>query len=354
MFGEFEKQALQVDEAMWVTEKAVQKAKSEWKEALALMEDLMFKPQLLTFKAWVWAAATISSRTLHIPWDEAGCLCPIGDLFNYDAPGEELSGIENVTALSNGDKSIDVDEEQIDFHSQRLTDGGFEEDSNAYCFYARTNYKKGDQVLLCYGTYTNLELLEHYGFLLQENPNDKIFIPLEPAMYTSTSWSKESLYIHHDGKPSFALLAALRLWATPHNKRRSVGHLAYSGSQLSADNEIIIMKWLSKTCDAVLKNMPTSIEDDTLLVNALDSTISQDLITFMKIAKLMSSRDEVYTFLEAHNITDTLSFSEMILSKKSRSSMERWKLAVLWRLRYKRVLVDCISYCNRVLDSFMR
>ncbi|XP_045832427.1 protein SET DOMAIN GROUP 40 isoform X2 [Trifolium pratense] len=354
MFGEFEKQALQVDEAMWVTEKAVQKAKSEWKEALALMEDLMFKPQLLTFKAWVWAAATISSRTLHIPWDEAGCLCPIGDLFNYDAPGEELSGIENVTALSNGDKSIDVDEEQIDFHSQRLTDGGFEEDSNAYCFYARTNYKKGDQVLLCYGTYTNLELLEHYGFLLQENPNDKIFIPLEPAMYTSTSWSKESLYIHHDGKPSFALLAALRLWATPHNKRRSVGHLAYSGSQLSADNEIIIMKWLSKTCDAVLKNMPTSIEDDTLLVNALDSTISQDLITFMKIAKLMSSRDEVYTFLEAHNITDALSLSEMILSKKARSSMERWKLAVLWRLRYKKVLVDCISYCNRVLDSFMR
>jgi hypothetical protein len=89
----------------------------------------------------------ISSRTLHIPWDEAGCLCPIGDLFNYDAPGEELSCIENVTSFSNGDNSIVVDEEQIDFHSQRLTDGGFEEDSNAYCFYARTNYKKGDQVI---------------------------------------------------------------------------------------------------------------------------------------------------------------------------------------------------------------
>lgn len=44
---------------MWVTEKAVQKAKSEWKEAHALMEDLMCKPQLLTFKAWVWAAATV-------------------------------------------------------------------------------------------------------------------------------------------------------------------------------------------------------------------------------------------------------------------------------------------------------
>jgi hypothetical protein len=60
----------QVDEAMWVTEKAVQKAKSEWKEAHALMEELMFKPQFLTFKAWVWAAATVSnlSALLFLFW----------------------------------------------------------------------------------------------------------------------------------------------------------------------------------------------------------------------------------------------------------------------------------------------
>jgi len=38
-------------------------------------------------------------------------------------------------------------------------------------------------VLLCYGTYTNLELLEHYGFLLNENSNDKVFIPLEPEIF---------------------------------------------------------------------------------------------------------------------------------------------------------------------------
>lgn len=48
-----------MDEAVWVTEKAVLKAKSEWKEARALMEELELKTQLLTFKAWVWAAATV-------------------------------------------------------------------------------------------------------------------------------------------------------------------------------------------------------------------------------------------------------------------------------------------------------
>ncbi|XP_027939035.1 protein SET DOMAIN GROUP 40 isoform X1 [Vigna unguiculata] len=362
MFGEFEKRALQVDEAVWVTEKAILKAKSEWKESHALMEDLMFRPQFLTFKAWVWAAATISSRTLHIPWDEAGCLCPVGDLFNYDAPGEE-SDIEDLehllsnssihdTNLLNGGKNIMVDAEQLDSHSQRLTDGGFEEDVNAYCFYARAHYKKGDQVLLCYGTYTNLELLEHYGFLLQENPNDKVFIPLEPTIYLSTSWSMESLYIHHNGKPSFALLAALRLWATPQNKRKSVGHLVYSGSQVSADNEIFITKWLSKTCATVLKNLPTSIDEDTLLLNAMHS--SQDFFTFMEITKSMSSRDEIYTFLEAHDMKDAHSFTDEILSRKARRSMDRWKLAVQWRLKYKKVLFDSISYCTEILDSFIK
>lgn len=81
----------------------------------------------------------------------------MGDLFNYDAPGEESSDIEGLEHfpsnssihdpnLLNGGKNIMVDAEQFDSHSQRLTDGGFEEDVNAYCFYARAHYKKGDQV----------------------------------------------------------------------------------------------------------------------------------------------------------------------------------------------------------------
>ncbi|MED6176231.1 hypothetical protein PIB30_086172 [Stylosanthes scabra] len=363
MFGEFEKTALQVDEAIWVTEIAVQKTKSEWKQARALMEDLKFKPQLLTFKAWVWASATISSRTLHIPWDSAGCLCPVGDLFNYDAPGKEPSDIEDLGnllsntsihdgSLSNEDNTTIADVEQLDSEYQRLTDGGFEEDANAYCFYARANYKKGDQVLLCYGTYTNLELLEHYGFILQENPNDKVFIPLEPAVYSSTSWSRESLYIHYNGKPSFALLAALRLWATPQIKRRSVAHLVYSGSKISADNEIFVMKWLSNTCHGVLKNLPTSIEDDTLLLSSMDN--SQDFCTFVEVTKLLSFRDEVDTFLEAHNMKDKCSDSNVVLSGKTRKTMDKWKLAIQWRINYKKVLHDCISYCSLILDSLIK
>lgn len=99
----------------------------------------------------------ISSRTLHIPWDEAGCLCPVGDLFNYAAPGGESNGFENiessmhtssfeVCSLPNGDTFDNVVPDHLEACYQRLTDGGFEEDLAAYCFYAKRNYRKGEQV----------------------------------------------------------------------------------------------------------------------------------------------------------------------------------------------------------------
>ncbi|GKV00252.1 hypothetical protein SLEP1_g12976 [Rubroshorea leprosula] len=349
-FGEFEVQALQVDYAVWAAKKAVTKAKSQWKEARKLMEELKFKPKLLTLRAWLWASGTISSRTLHIPWDEAGCLCPVGDLFNYAAPGDEPNGFENVDLLQNGDAADDMDAGQFDAPSWRLTDGGFEEDVTAYCFYARKNYKMGEQVLLSYGTYTNLELLEHYGFLLYENPNDKVFVPLEDDIYSSTSWPKDSLYIHETGKPSFALLSALRLWATPANQRRSVGQLAYSGSQLSLDNEISIMKWTSNNCLDALKSLPTSIEEDSLLLSAIEKFQDyDDPVEWSKTA--LSYGGEVCAFLEAFDQQNGKSSVDLVLSNRNRMLIDRWKLAVQWRLRYKKVLVDCISYCCKRINS---
>lgn len=48
-----------MDDAIWTAEKAVSKAKSEWKEANSLMDALKLKPQLLTFRVWIWASATV-------------------------------------------------------------------------------------------------------------------------------------------------------------------------------------------------------------------------------------------------------------------------------------------------------
>lgn len=205
------------------------------------------------------------------------------------------------------------------------------------------------QVLLSYGTYTNIELLEYYGFLLQENPNDKVFIPIEHDIYVSSSWPKESLYIHQNGNPSFALLSALRLWATHPNKRRGVGHLAYAGSQLSVKNETLVMQWLSKNCHTVLNNLPTSIEeDDQLLCNIAKV---QDLQVQRELRKmLLTYGGECCAFLETNGVVNR-DEAESHLSEKLKRSLERWKLAVQWRLLYKKALVDCIGYCTRTICS---
>ncbi|EOY03101.1 Set domain group 40, putative isoform 5 [Theobroma cacao] len=287
--------------------------------------------------------AQISSRTLHIPWDEAGCLCPVGDLFNYAAPGEDLNGFDNVDNLQNGYALDDLDTQ----HSQRLTDGAFEEDAAAYCFYAKTNYKKGEQVLLSYGTYTNLELLEYYGFLLEDNPNEKVFIPLEPDIHSSSSWPNDSLYIHQNGRPSFALMAALRVWATPPYQRKSIRHQAYSGSQLSQDNEISVMTWIAKKCHATLKAMPTSIEDDNLLLSFTDKI--QEFDNLWEWGKAMPAfGGEFCNLLQATNLKRN---DESFASRRAKMLIDRWKLAVHWRLIYKKVLVDCISYCTDTINS---
>ncbi|KAL8038197.1 hypothetical protein ABFX02_11G089400 [Erythranthe guttata] len=316
-FDRFEIEALQFDDAIWTAEKAVRKEETEWEEATPLMCELNFKIRLTTFKAWLWASATVSSRTMHIPWDSAGCLCPVGDFFNYAPPQENL----------NSSKEDDL----LDGNTERLTDAGFDDAVASYCFYAKRNYVKGDQVLLSYGTYTNLELLEHYGFLLQENPNDKAFIPLESEMYSLCSWPKDSLYISKNGKPSFALISTVRLWATPERNRRSVKHIAFSGQLISNENEVAAMEWIANKCRDSLSGFSTSIEEDALMLCMID-----------EIENCSGDRElSIRTFLERNNV------------KARRSDICRLKLAVEWRHRYKNILSDCILYCSctRMLDN---
>lgn len=141
------------------------------------MKELDLKPKFQSLHAWNWASATvrllhlyllkedvincsqllltpsvktffflclkISSRTLHVPWDSAGCLCPVGDLFNYDAPGDD-----HLNTSANSTTNAEEAGHVVETLSERLTDGGFDGDANAYCLYARRNYQLGEQVLL--------------------------------------------------------------------------------------------------------------------------------------------------------------------------------------------------------------
>ncbi|KAJ1290852.1 hypothetical protein BS78_02G274500 [Paspalum vaginatum] len=342
-FNDFEVEALQVDEAIWVAQKANRAIKSDWEDAMPLMKKLEFKPKLLMFKSWLWAFATVSSRTLHIAWDEAGCLCPVGDLFNYAAPDDDTSLLEDdTTELTDSQQKNEVPDS-----SERLTDGGYE-DSNAYCLYARKNYRKGEQVLLGYGVYTNLELLEHYGFILAENPNERTFLELDLDICSIGTWPQDSLYIHPNGHPSFALLCALRLWATPADRRKAVSHLVYSGSMLSTENEIYIMKWLISKCEGTLQQLPTTVEFDESLLAFLRKI--QNSTNCGTDVKQSGFEQEFAVFLRFHR-SDLDSSGNTQLPFRLLRSLERWELAVQWRCSYKKTLKNCVLYCKSLLHE---
>lgn len=200
---------------------------------------------------------------------------------------------------------------------------------------------------MSYGTYTNLELLEHYGFILVVNPNEKAFIRLDIDSQKFSSWPKEFLYIHPDGSPSFALLCTLRLWATPANLRRSVGHRAYSGSLLSAENELFIMKWLANHCQNILGQLPTTLENDELLVVIIDKML--DYSSYQKCIDLLSSDGELNSFFQDNGLLKE-GTADYSLSPKVKKSLERWRLAVQWRCNHKKILLNCVSYCNSLVD----
>ncbi|GKA57228.1 hypothetical protein Tco_0756416 [Tanacetum coccineum] len=57
---------IKLDDAIWAAEKALEKAKMEWESAKIVMEELMFKPHYMSFKAWIWASASLGVTIYHL------------------------------------------------------------------------------------------------------------------------------------------------------------------------------------------------------------------------------------------------------------------------------------------------
>ena len=178
------------------------------------------------------------------------------------------------------------------------------------------------------------------------NPNDKAFIELDVDVCRISSWPKDSLYIQPDGSPSFVLLCALRLWATPANHRKAVKHMFYTGSLLSVENELYIMKWLAQKCQQLLERMPTTMDEDSLLLRSINTMLDQP--SCVEGVEVCSCR-ELESFLQVHCLVNQATDSQ--LSVKAKRSLERFKLAIKWRLSHKTMLLSCVSHCRRISVS---
>jgi len=215
-------EALQAPEAIAVAERAAKDMCASHERALPTLKHLGLPLPFRSARAWKWARSTVSSRTVFVPFDDAGALCPVGDLFNYAPPAGGSAAVDVIgTPLSSEALGAlrSLNDPEVGAHTRTMSsrespresssppqaqaplrvesadagDGSYDARADAYVFYARRRYARGDQIMLCYGAHTNLSLLEHYGFLLSPettNGNDAAPLAPIPAFGNDASASK--------------------------------------------------------------------------------------------------------------------------------------------------------------------
>jgi histone-lysine N-methyltransferase SETD3 len=85
-FTDSEAAALQAAHAMAAARAAAAAAAAAHAGARPALRALRLEPKWRRLGAWLWAASTLSSRTMYLPFDSAGALTPFGDLHNYRPP----------------------------------------------------------------------------------------------------------------------------------------------------------------------------------------------------------------------------------------------------------------------------
>lgn len=102
------------------------------------------------------------------------------------------------------------------------------------------------------------------------------------------------------------------------------------------------MKWVSEKCRSVLRDLPTSLLEDRVILQEIDKLQDPELRLEQREVEAFGS--EVRAFLDVNHLVNGG------FSGKINRRISKWRLSVQWRLRYKRTLADCISYCNEKIN----
>lgn len=134
-----------------------------------------------------------------------------------------------------------------------------------YNVHSIVRYAAGEEVLLCYGRYSNLELLEHYGFVLEDNPHDFASVPHQ-HFPESVQHQLDSLgchaILHANGNPSFEFLRALRFASLTPLERKTSSYLVLEDRPVNSQSETWVLKTLQRSCEEYLDSFPTTLEQD--------------------------------------------------------------------------------------------
>jgi hypothetical protein len=332
--------------------------------------------------------------------DRAGCLTPFGDLLNHAAPRgapwapdplEEIAGIIAAEPEAESEAGADTNQkgEEANEEPEVAGDGAFDAERGAYVLRTRRALGAGEEALLSYGRHTNLELLALYGFLLPPgatNPDDRAPLPRRHvraavagggdegdgggACCSSSSDDDEegvevgssrdplashggggSWYVQAaDGRPSWALFEELKGRAAA---AAAAGAAAGAGAPPPSSSSsppaalllrqaLTVERWLRAACLATLRELPTTAEEDEAWLAARRSAEEEE-----GQEERASGEDGDAGSRKKKDAEDDENSDD-----DAQHAAECLRLAVEWRLQYKRALLRCVARCDRALERW--
>ncbi|KAK9800763.1 hypothetical protein WJX73_008794 [Symbiochloris irregularis] len=266
---------LQVRYAKDVATESTELVRQQWLACQHLMATAGIKPELQGIESWQWAAAMVTSRTMHFPaGGSCGALVPLGDMFNHaPGPAPTTPFIEGfLDKCPPGQDHAGRPQNNIGTASSDSASGWgtgyYDEDRQMYCIHTEGRYCKGDEMFLTYGQHTNLQLLELYGFLLDHNPDDRAQLPLVAFNLPTLAEHVQpgDAWLHWNGVPSWKLLQGLRLATASKKERRQRAHAVVAGRTVGPEAETRALTSLHAACTAILDVLPTTLQQDLQLL----------------------------------------------------------------------------------------
>ena len=220
-----------------------------------------------TFEEYRWAVSTVMTRQNSVP-SETGEITEGGDEVHVNTLIPFWDMANNAVAVP----EISTD---------------FDKDAQAVSCMANREFAPGEEFTIFYGKRSNLDLLVHNGFVLEDNPFDTLVIKLGISKNDQLARSKYDLLAklvvsphgHFTLAPKPADVSALDpnlfafLRVMNMSTEEQIGHWSERAKDLlsptcdDADLDLKALNYLLTRCTLLLKSYPTSLEEDAGLLS---------------------------------------------------------------------------------------
>jgi len=257
----------------------------------------------LTYDEYRWAVSTVMTRQNRVPAKDA-VVAGVTDVPSGDEQTSMVNTLIPFWDMANHD------------HGQVSTD--FEPENDVSVCFAQRKFAKGEQLTIFYGVRASCDLLIHNGFVFPDNQEDCLTLRLGVAKTDPLA------------APRLALLEKIGIVSQKFYLRRTAepmdGKLMAFLRVLQMDQEQIA-EWQGSEDSDKLLQIPCTL--------SMDGKVMQYMIT--RAALLLRAYS---TTLEQDQQT----------VKETKDEVER--LICQLHLCEKRILVNCVAYCEQAFKSF--